>query len=342
MTMWMVRAGRNGEQEELAITEGVAVIGWNQVPDLNEIGSREELKALYAELDPSQTVSQISNKASQIWAFGKRIEQGDLIALPLKGRGTVAFGEVIAPYQHRTDLPDGTKHTRPVRWIRTDVPKTSLDQDILDSLGSLLTVCRIKRNNSENRIRALLGEGASPYPGGTTGGVDESDETSDTAARLDIEEYARDEIRVFIGRRFREHKLAHLVNELLKVQGYQTEISMPGPDGGVDIIAGGGALGFDPPRLCVQVKSGDGAADVKVVRELQGAVDNFGADYGLFVSWGGFKPTVLKEFRGRYFRMRLWDGAELVERLLENYDRLPDDVQAELPLKRVWTLVPEE
>jgi hypothetical protein len=32
----------------------------------------------------------------------------------------------------------------------------------------------------------------------------------------------------------------------------------------------------------------------------------------------------------------------LVERVLENYDRMPDEVQAELPLKRIWTLVPEE
>jgi len=31
-----------------------------------------------------------------------------------------------------------------------------------------------------------------------------------------------------------------------------------------------------------------------------------------------------------------------VDVLLENYERLPEDLKAELPLKRIWTLVPEE
>jgi len=60
------------------------------------------------------------------------------------------------------------------------------------------------------------------------------------------------------------------------------------------------------------------------------------------VSWGGFNRVVEREARSLYFEIRLWDGEDLVERVLENYDRLPDDVQAELPLKRIWTLVPEE
>ncbi|MHB9036592.1 MAG: hypothetical protein ACYC64_07985 [Armatimonadota bacterium] len=31
-------------------------------------------------------------------------------------------------------------------------------------------------------------------------------------------------------------------------------MSPPGSDGGADILAGGGAMGFNPPRLCIQVK----------------------------------------------------------------------------------------
>jgi restriction system protein len=161
-------------------------------------------------------------------------------------------------------------------------------------------------------------------------------------ATLDVEQYARDRIRSFIGRNFRGHELARLVTELMKAQGYQTRMSPPGADGGVDIIAGRGPLGFEPPRICVQVKSSEEPASVNVLRELQGVVRSFGADHGLFVSWGGFKSPVINEARRLYFEIRLWDGGDLVERVLENYDRLPDEVQAELPLKRIWTLVPEE
>jgi restriction system protein len=55
-----------------------------------------------------------------------------------------------------------------------------------------------------------------------------------------------------------------------------------------------------------------------------------------------FRSSVINEVRRLYFEIRLWDGEDLVDRVLENYDRLPDEVQAELPLKRIWTLVPEE
>jgi len=43
-----------------------------------------------------------------------------------------------------------------------------------------------------------------------------------------------------------------------------------------------------------------------------------------------------------FFEIRLWDSGDLVDVLLENYERLPEDLKAELPLKRIWTLVPEE
>jgi restriction system protein len=71
-------------------------------------------------------------------------------------------------------------------------------------------------------------------------------------------------------------------------------------------------------------------------------MSNFGAEQGLLVAWGGFKQSVGNEARQLFFNVRLWDQGELVRAVLEHYDRLPDDLQAELPLKRIWTLVPEE
>ena len=110
-------------------------------------------------------------------------------------------------------------------------------------------------------------------------------------------------------------------------------------DGGVDIIAGTGPMGFDQPRLAVQVKSSESPADVSVVRELQGVMPRFGADRGLVVSWGGFKDSVLREARQLYFTIRLWDAGDLVNAIQHNYQRLPADLQSELPLKQLWTLV---
>jgi len=62
----------------------------------------------------------------------------------------------------------------------------------------------------------------------------------------------------------------------------------------------------------------------------------------LFVSWSGFKSNVPKEMAASFFRVRLWTRKELLEALFENYDRLDDEIKAELPLKRIWTVAIQE
>ncbi|MEX2016747.1 MAG: hypothetical protein WD873_08885, partial [Candidatus Hydrogenedentales bacterium] len=59
------------------------------------------------------------------------------------------------------------------------------------------------------------------------------------------------------------------------------------------------------------------------------------------VSWGGFKNTTRQEARQSFFTVRLWDADDFLEALMRNYDRLPEVLQKELPLKRIWALVPE-
>jgi restriction system protein len=83
---------------------------------------------------------------------------GDLVALPLKTEPAVAFGRVSGDYRYNATAPPSARHQRPVDWIRDDVARLSLDQDLLYSLGASMTVCRIKRNNAEARVRRLLAE----------------------------------------------------------------------------------------------------------------------------------------------------------------------------------------
>jgi len=56
----------------------------------------------------------------------------------------------------------------------------------------------------------------------------------------------------------------------------------------------------------------------------------------------GFRGVVEKEAVRQYFKIRLWDADNLVQMIQENYDNLPEDIQSELPLKRIWILLPEE
>jgi restriction system protein len=130
--------------------------------------------------------------------------------------------------------------------------------------------------------------------------------------------------------------LANLVAAILEAQGYKLQISPEGPDGGIDIIAGRGALGFESPRLAVQVKSGDAPVDVKVLRELQGVMKNFGAEQGLVVAWGGYRQSVPREATRLFFEIRLWDSDDLIDAIQAHYDSIagnraePNSAKADL------------
>ncbi len=71
--------------------------------------------------------------------------------------------------------------------------------------------------------------------------------------------------------------------------------SPKGSDKGVDILAAPALLGFGRPRLCVQAKTGDTPVDRPTLDQLIGVIQNFNAEQGLLVSWGGLKSSVDKE-----------------------------------------------
>jgi len=331
MSLWLVRAGSHGEQEEGALANNVVTIGWDELPDLSGIKTREELSELYNRIYPTAKKREIANYVGQIWRFIHEIQKGDLVALPLKTQSAIAIGKIESNYEYK-ELANNIKHIRQVKWLKT-IPRSSFDQDILYSLGAFMTVCKIERNDAENRVKKIL-EGKGSNEGVINPKIVEEE--------IDIEEYSKDQIIKYINAKFKGHNLARLVDAILRAQGYITKQSPPGPDGGVDILAASGPLGFDAPRICVQVKSSSSAIDVKVLRELQGVVSKVRASQGLLVSWGGFTTQALQEARDAFFSIRLWDQGALLDEIFKYYERFDDELKAELPLKRIWGLVIEE
>lgn len=337
MTLWMVRAGRHGEQESVALEKKVVTIGWKEMPSLASIKSKEQLKELYEQTYPDAKKNSMINEVGQIWRFINDIQMGDYVALPLKSQSAIAIGEVRGDYAFER-LSENVKHVRKVKWHKM-IPRSAFDQDLLYSLGAFMTVCQIKRNDAEKRILALLQKKDYLVP--EVADILSDDDEGDTG-EIDIESFAKDQLIKFIDKKFKGHGLARLVNAILIAQGYSTFMSPPGPDGGIDILASGGSLGFDSPRICVQVKSSSTPADVRVVRELRGVMAKVKADQGLFVSWSGYKSTAQQEARDDYFRIRLWDSGDVLNAIFKHYPKFDDELKAELPLKRIWALVLEE
>lgn len=91
----------------------------------------------------------------------------------------------------------------------------------------------------------------------------------------------------------------------------------------------------DPPRIAVQVKMRADQVGTQELDGLEGAIVKFGADHGLMVSWGGFSTKAREQARTRGFKVRCWDQWDLIRGITENWDRLPDDVRADLPFQRI-------
>ncbi len=339
--LWIVRAGKHGERELAAIDRSRLLPGFLEVGDLRGCKDRDAVLAHLMQIYPDAGQNRLRNFAAQLNQFVNAIRIGDIVVMPRKVTDGVAIGEVTGDYVF--DEGDPYKHSRAVKWREESVARDVFKQDLRHSFGAFMTICEIKRNAALERVRAVLETGIDP--GALLGkqgiapaqSVEAEAEAEDYAT--DIEDIANQQIVSLIKSEFAGHALADLVAEILRIEGYTTKVSPPGPDGGVDILAAGGTLGLGEDRICVQVKSGDGAANHDVVLRLIGSVSNTQARTGLLVSIGGVNAPAQKELENNFFKLRLWQMPDLLKALFRAYGDLSDETRAKLPLKQIWAPV---
>ena len=331
MTAWVVRGGRRGEYEEIFMSEGIAAIHFGLHQSVLNFDSRESLRTQLIHY------GRTGRAANQLWNFAYEIQNGDLVVLPRKRvAGTIAVGRVSGGYEYRPNT--NPSHVRSVNWITAELSRAEYDQDIQDYLGRRPTVIKIDASNAESRIEAIVSR--------RVDGFISDDAISwplthddDGESAVDLDEEISNRIVNRIRQRFFGTRLEYLVASILRASGYHAIETRQGPDGGIDVVAGQGDMGFGHPRLCVQVKSGRSALDIADYNRLQGNVGGYGADHGLLVSLGDFTRAVRNENERSFFQIRLWGPNELVDRLLETYDELPDDIRSDIPLRNRRILI---
>jgi restriction system protein len=164
-TAWMVRAGRSGEREAEALEQSLIIAGWPEMGDLTEFTTRRELHAAVRAAYPHRSRTVVANWTGQLWRLVRVIEIDDLVVIPLKTvPDHVAIGRVTSGYQYRRDAAPDRRHVRPVVWLQRAQPRSAIKQDLLYSLGSLLTICQLRRNGAARRIATLADTGADPGP----------------------------------------------------------------------------------------------------------------------------------------------------------------------------------
>ena len=145
---WVYAPGSNAEAWDDCLTEGIMVLGWDQLGDYADYASREEITDYLRELEDPD--SSKKNDSLACWQFQHVIQPGDIIYArkgvnSIIGRGVVTSEPSYAP--ERTVY----KHVRKVDWTHrgtwdppsqlsqktlTDVTK---DSAFVDSLETLFT-----------------------------------------------------------------------------------------------------------------------------------------------------------------------------------------------------------
>jgi restriction system protein len=129
-------------------------------------------------------------------------------------------------------------------------------------------------------------------------------------------------------------QMQRLVAGVLRAMGYKTRISPAGPDRGKDIIASPDGLGFESPRIVVEVKHRQGAMGSQEIRSFLGGRHK--DDKGLYVSTGGFTKDARYEADRASIPLSLMNIDELVEAVIENYETLDNETKQLLPLRRLY------
>lgn len=325
--VWGIHAGKTGDADALFLQKNVVALGWAKIGDLAKLGpDRDSFKARVAEAYPDKKPAAIPNNAGQMYRFVHELKPGDLVAYPSKSDRQIHIGRISGAYAHDPSGEPGYPNRRPVRWLKA-VPRTHFSQGALYEIGSAMSLFQIR--NYADEFRAAL-EGDAPPPPPVV------QDESVAAAATEIQETTKDFVLKRLAQEMKGHPFAQFIAHLLETMGYRTRVSPEGPDGGVDIVAHKDELGFEPPIIKVQTKSGEGSVGDPIVSALYGKVGP--GEFGLLVTLGSFTAQA-RSFSKSKSNLRLIDGDELVELVFQHYDEFDSRYKGLLPLRRVF--VPE-
>lgn len=319
-TIWGIHAGKTGDAETLFFQKKVIALGWPELGSLKEFGSREEFKAKYAATFPEASAGSISTSAGQLYRMIHEARIGDLVVFPAKKDRTVHIGEITGEYEYRPSVDQNYPNQRAVKWLK-QVPRTRFSQGALYELGSAMSFFQVK-TYAEEILAALEGKAPEVVV----------DDRSVAIVAEDIEDQTRDFILKQLERNLKGLPLEDFVKHILEKMGYHARLARTN-EPSVDIIATKDELGVEPPIIKVQVKSNIGKVGDRDVSALYGKVGSGGV--GLLVTRGEFTPPAAR-FADEKGNLRLIDGSELVDIILDHYEQLDPRYKGIIPLKKVY------
>ena len=314
--------GIHTKDDNLFLTNNVIAIGWHEMGDISDIqNDREKLKERFPSVYPNKKPGAAPTNCGQIFRFINEAQVNDYVVFPSKADRKINIGQITGDAYYDKDGGIYPRR-RSVKWLKKGIARTSFSQGALFEIGSAMTFFSVK--NYADEFLSVLN--ASSIQLNET-----DDEVEEILLQADsIIETTRDYVLKQLTTNLKGYPLEDLVADLLRAMGYKVTQSPKGGDRGIDIVIYKDEL---PPRIVVQVKSYDKDVVEKDVQALKGAMKN--NDYGLFVTLTDYKDNA-KDYLRDHSEIRGICGSELVDLLLEYYDKLSDKYRAIIPLKRVY------
>jgi predicted Mrr-cat superfamily restriction endonuclease len=243
----------------------------------------------------------------QLLRFAREIAVGDIVFVPNGGSRKVHIGRVSGGFEYVDNPTDGCpyRQRRPVEWIK-DVPRSTLPQPLLNTLGALTTIFSLHRRRAF--AEAVVDGTEMPTPGVAAGSED-------------VVEHVLRRLHAMHPKEFED-----FVSSYFSVIGYDSEPTPYVGDGGIDVAGTLNAEGLAQVLLRVQVKRTRSNVGIDTVLKTRGAlaVDEQGA----IISLGGFTSAAAKEAEAAGKRsIVLVDGETFVEMVLERWEDLDLEVK---------------
>ncbi|WP_220151642.1 restriction endonuclease [Phaeobacter gallaeciensis] len=334
-TVWGVHMGAH--VSDRPIEGGYVAIGWPAMGDLGKISAdRDSFKAALAVAYPDKKAGAIPVDAGTMYKFLHQIEKGDIVVYPSKADRMVNIGKFTGQVSYVEGDSDEYPNRQSVNWLG-HFPRSDFSQSALNEIGSFLTMFRVKRFANEFLSKVDLAVNASNQDGleANSEAQDEvtDDDTATVAAALQAEASASDFVIKRLMTELTGHQFEEFMAHILECMGYTARVTPKSADGGVDVIAHMDPLGFQPPIVKVQCKRTTSQTPRPDVDQLLGTLGD--GEYGLFVNLGSYARGAVELERNRA-KLRLINGEQFVELILEHYSSLSPRYRAMIPLKEIF------
>jgi restriction system protein len=306
-------------------------IGWHELGDLQQYAdSREQLKDALIRVFPDIKKGAVAGNAGVLFRFVNDVQLNDIVVYPSKYDRMINIGRVTGAYRFVANDAHEYPNQRGIEWLGS-FPRSDFSQAALNEIGAFITLFSVKRYRNEFLSKVKLNDSVNDN---SDNDYDEADDdTATETVALQAMQTTEDFVIKQLYSKLDGYEFEYFVAHILECMGYKARVSSKSGDGGVDVIAHKDELGFEPPIIKVQCKKSITSNGEPEVNQLLGALGE--GEYGLFVNLGSYsRPARLLE-RNKA-KLRLIDGDELVNLVLEHYAKLSPRYRTLLPLKQIY------